>query len=196
MLKTADSMCSQQISQILMEGAQELLGADALRRMAWGSGVGAEDGCNQLAGLSLALEQQYGLAGGRGLALRVGRSAFKYLLQRHGEQLGFTSVEFRLQRAPQRLRAGLSLLAGRLAQECGDQIDVQEEAAHWVWRSQRCPVCWERHAQDASCYLTVGMIQEFMAWASGGRYHRVVETGCRAAGDLACVFRIDKQALD
>ena len=146
--------------------------------------------------LPIALEQRYGAPGGRGLALQIGRSAFKYLLQRRGDAMGMTSVDFRLQRTPQRMQAGLHLLAQQLIRDSGDQITISDTDTHWLWRSENCPVCMGRATGAASCYLTVGLIQEFLAWSGGGRFYRVVETECRAAGASACTFRIEKKPLD
>jgi predicted hydrocarbon binding protein len=199
---------SEHISHSLIEGAQEMLGFDRLQLLDLplaeaqllpqnGSrAVQPGDSPFSLAGLPFALEQRYGAVGGRGLALRIGRSAFKYLLQRRGEAMGLTSVDFRLQRAPQRMMAGLHLLAHEMITASHDQIAISETDGHWVWRSERCPVCWGRHTGAASCYLTVGLIQEFLAWAGGGRYYRVMETECRAAGSATCSFWVEKKPLD
>jgi len=208
---------------MLAEGAQEMLGLEGFRQMfeqtagvgffplaaalpahhgSNGAAIGASAGFPahdeplSVAGLPRALEQRYGAASGRGLALRIGRSAFKYLLQRRGDTMGLNSVDFRFQRAPLRMKTGLHLLAQELIKDSGDRITISEDAAYWVWRSERCPVCWGRETGEASCYLTVGLIQEFLAWAGSGRYYRVIETECRAAGAAACTFRIDQKPLD
>jgi predicted hydrocarbon binding protein len=134
--------------------------------------------------------------GGRGLALRIGRSSFKYLLQRHGNELGLNSADFHLQRAPQRMKSGLHLLASQVASDSSDRITISDDDTHWMWRSERCPVCWGRQEKAACCYLTVGLIQAFLSWAGGGRFYKVVENECRATGAAACSFWIEKKPLD
>jgi predicted hydrocarbon binding protein len=110
--------------------------------------------------------------------------------------MGITSADFRLQRAPQRMQAGLHALAQQLMQDSGDRITLHATDTHWIWRSENCPVCRGRVTGAASCYLTVGFIQEFMAWSGGGRFYRVTETECLAAGAAACTFSIEKKPLD
>ena len=189
----------------LLEGAQELLGLENMQQVLTQvlephsdsrAQFALDDSPLSYAGLPNALEKRYGPQGGHGLAQRIGRSAFKYLLQRNGDNLGLTSVDFRLQREPQRMKTGLNLLAGQMASDCNDRITVSDTDTHWVWRSERCPVCWGRQASDVSCYLTVGLIQEFFAWAGSGRFYRVIENECRASGAAACTFWIEKKPLD
>lgn len=190
------------ILPILLEGAQEMLGLETMQQVLDltldAPANPAPEGSSPLsyADLPAALEQRFGAVGGHGLALRIGRSAFKYLLQRSGDTLGLTSADFRLQRASLRMQAGLHLLARQMATDCDDRITISDVDSHWVWRSERCPVCWGRKASAVSCYLTVGMIQEFFTWAGGGRFYRVIENECRASGASACTFWIEKKPLD
>lgn len=192
----------------MLQGAQELLGMENLKRAldglwveqaafsGWGHpdvvGIPYEDTTR----FPTNLEALFGQAGGRGLALRIGRAAFKYGLKQYGEEAGLTSVEFRLLPPTRRLETGLRILSEVIIRETGDQVTLQDQDTHWLWRSERCPMCWGRTAEDACCYMTVGMLQEFMSWAAGGRVFRVAEVACRAAGAEACVYQIEKRPLD
>ena len=51
-------------------------------------------------------------------------------------------------------------------------------------------------SEAPGCYFIVGILQEFLSTISGGKLFNVVETECRATGGAACIFRIDKQALE
>jgi predicted hydrocarbon binding protein len=203
MVNTSVTACSQQVVNILVEGAQELLGIEDLQRVIdLGGNRSARGRAAQVvtpfnfADLPHGLEKQYGLASGRGLALRIGRAAFKYVLLRHGDALGLTTVDFRLQRAPRRMLEGLRILSDQIMNECGDSIAIVDGEDHWVWRSERCPICRGRSTEDPCCYLMVGLLQEFLGWAGGGRFYPVREVECRAAGDLACTYNIYKKPLD
>ena len=77
-----------------------------------------------------------------------------------------------------------------------EQVSVVENDQNWTWRSQHCPLCWQRTSTEPVCHFTVGMLQEFLAWASSGRVYSVNEIECQAAGADACLFQIDKKALD
>ena len=202
------SKCSDLITQIFLEGAEDVLGADQLRRLvkeitprgneSEGKYPGEDSSLTMVdAGpLLWRLESMYGVAGGRGLAVRIGRSAFKYGLRQYGDQAGFHTAEFRLLPSPRRIAAGLQVMAQLLGEECHDVITVTDGDTCWLWQSQRCPICHDHTSPDPCCYLVAGLLQEFAAWAGGGRFYPVMETACRASGGPACEFRIDKKPLD
>lgn len=197
MIKTTVSNCSDTITQILLEGAEDVLGADKLRNFLDGSWPG--DGpfsWAQTRPLLQQLQTTYGIPGARGLAQRIGRAAFKYGVKQFGEQAGFLSPEFRLLPAPRRIASGLTTLAQVMGDECDDSISIADGGLYWLWRSERCPVCQGASAPDPCCYLVVGLLQEFTTWAGGGRFYPVTEVACRANGQTVCEFRIDKKPLD
>jgi hypothetical protein len=200
--------CSDVAARILLEGAQEILGIDKLRSLL--EEYSSESvqtiaalktgsvllSIGEVAMLAQILEGNYGVQGGRGLSLRIGRSAFKYGLKHFSEESALNSVSFRLFPAPRRLEIGLQTMARILSHECSDVITVADAGDYWLWRSENCLSCRNHQSADSSCYLTVGLLQEYMAWAGGGRFYRVTEIECRAAGDQACVYQITKTPLD
>jgi len=143
-----------------------------------------------------ALDDLYGVRGGRGVALRAGRASFKYLLHTFGEKLELTSLSFRLQPTRLRLKSGLSLLSGLLSREWGTQISLGEDMRYWYWRVCDCPECSETNSDHVICHFTTGLLQEYLSWAGGGKYYNVAETDCCAKGADACVFRVDPIPLD
>jgi predicted hydrocarbon binding protein len=179
---------------ILFQGAQDLLGSENLRNVIdlLPSPVSLDDASHFVD----ILEARYGLAGGRGIALRIGRIAFQYGIKQFGEQAGFNTVEYRLLPAPRRLEIGLQRIADIVSLHCNDKITILDEGVQWLWRSESSPFCQDRHSADPCCFLTVGFLQAFMSWAGSGRFYRVVETNCQAVGDNCCIFRIDKKPLD
>jgi predicted hydrocarbon binding protein len=46
------------------------------------------------------------------------------------------------------------------------------------------------------CDFTIGLLQEFMAWAGGSKYFRIQEIACRGNGDACCSFKIDKNPIE
>jgi len=92
-----------------------------------------------------------------------------------------------------RVRIGLRTLS-RYFPDQG--IEIEEYAKHWAWRVHRCPNCWRWTAEHPVCYSWIGYLQAEMAWATEGLKFRIIETECRAKGDNACVFLMDKKPLE
>lgn len=143
----------------------------------------------------LALEQVYGPRGGRGLALRTGRACFKYGLKEYGSMLGLTEMAFRLLPLPTKLRTGARSFADLFNKHTGQEVRVEETETQIFWHIERCPLCWERTADEPICHLAVGLLQEALYWLSGGKVFSVEETACRARGDAHCTITIQKNPL-
>ena len=149
-----------------------------------------------MAAVAEGLEKFYGPRGGRGVALRAGRAGFKYLLRQHGPAMGIVDLNYRMLPVPLRLNLGLKALAD-LLEDIGDEsVAVEEFDTHWIWREERCPHCWMRKVEEPACQFPVGLLQEFLTWASSGRIYGIREVDCSAAGGLACVIQINKKPLD
>jgi predicted hydrocarbon binding protein len=142
------------------------------------------------------LEQLYGLRGGRGLALKSGRAFFTFALREYGKDLGLLDQDFRFQPPAVKIQAGLRHLAGFFNRTGDSAIRLEEDSSQFRWIVENCPLCWNRRSDVPICHMQVGMLQEYFYWASGGKTYNIVETECSAAGAKACVFKIDKVALD
>ncbi len=203
-------------AQILLDGAQEILGMETVRKVVERlSLLENQPRQNPFTGdlerdLSIAktgpflreLKVMYGERGGDGLAVRIGRAAFRSVLKHLGEQAGFRATEFRLLPASRRLENGLRILARMVGEECGGKVAVSDEGAYWLWRIDRSRsnggtlLGSVRLPGDNPCYLIAGLLQEFTTWAGGGRFYPVVETECLASGSPACLYRIEKRPID
>lgn len=145
--------------------------------------------------LHQALEQVYGPRAGRGLALRTGRACFKYGLKEYGSLLGLTEMAFRLLPLPTKLRSASRTFAELFNKQTDQQVRVEETDTHIFWHIERCPLCWERSAEEPICHLAVGLLQEALYWLSGGKVFNVEETTCHARGDDRCTISIQKTPL-
>lgn len=141
------------------------------------------------------LEQVYGPHGGRGLALRIGRACFNYGVRQYGTQLGLTEMAFRLLPLPMKVSAGAKVFAQLFNNFTDQRVRVEEDDGKLLWHIDRCPLCWERTAQDPVCHLAVGLLQEALYWLSGGKVFQVEEQTCIAAGDAACTIVIDQTPI-
>ncbi len=148
-----------------------------------------------LSALTETLEQAYGPHGGRGLSTRIGRACFNYGMRQYGVQLGLTEMAFRLLPMPQKLLAGAQAFAGLFNNFTDQRVRVEVEDGKILWHIERCPLCWERRAQDPVCHLAVGLLQEALYWLSGGKVYGVEEQTCIAAGDAACTIVINQTPL-
>jgi predicted hydrocarbon binding protein len=142
-----------------------------------------------------ALEQAYGPRGGRGLALRTGRACFKYGLKEYGSLLGLTEMAFRLLPLSTKLHTGARSFADLFNKHTDQRVRVEETETHIYWHIERCPLCWERTAEEPVCHLAVGLLQEALYWLSGGKVFSVEETACHARGDAHCTITILKTPL-
>jgi predicted hydrocarbon binding protein len=145
--------------------------------------------------LQSTLEQVYGSRGGRGLALRVGRACFKYGLKEYGSMLGLTEMAFRLLSLPTKLHIGTKNFADLFNKNTDQKVFVEEKDNKIFWHIERCPLCWERKADEPVCHLAVGLLQEALYWLSAGRVFNVEETACIARGDHLCTITIDQTPL-
>ena len=145
--------------------------------------------------LQASLEKVYGPRGGRGVALRVGRSSFRYGLKEYGSMLGLTEMAFRLLPLPTKLRTGARVFADLFNKHSDQKVRVDESENKIYWIIEHCPLCWGRTADEAICHLAVGVLQEALYWLSGGKVFSVEETACVARGDETCTIVIDQTPL-
>jgi predicted hydrocarbon binding protein len=151
---------------------------------------------DELSGMMQALEDMYGPRAGRSLAIRAGRAGFKYGLREFGSLLGLADLAFRLLPLGMKLKVGLNAMGDTFNNFTDQQVRIEEDSDRFIYIIDRCPVCWQRHADAPCCYAASGLLQEMAFWISGGKSFRITETACIATGDSACVFLIDKYPLD
>jgi predicted hydrocarbon binding protein len=145
--------------------------------------------------LQKSLEVAYGPHGGRGTALRIGRACFKYGLKEYGSMLGLTEMTFRLLPLSMKLHLGAKAFADLFNKHTDQIVRIEETGSKIFWHIERCPLCWERKADESVCHLAVGLLQESLYWVSGGKVFNVEETSCIAKGDAACTIAIDKTPI-
>lgn len=148
-----------------------------------------------LSRLHTSLEQAYGPRGGRGVALRTGRSCFKYGLKEYGSMLGLTEMAFRLLPLSMKLRVGARSFADLFNKYTDQRVRVEESDSAIFWHIERCPLCWGRQTDEPVCHLAVGLLQEALYWLSGGKVFNVEETACIARGDPLCTITVEKTPL-
>jgi len=146
--------------------------------------------------IHIGLEDLYGPRGGRGLALRAGKSTFSDVFKDYGALAGVSDLAFKVLPLQTKLRIGLPA-AARIFSQSSDQLtSVDETDDAFIWTIHRCPTCWSRKGADKPvCYITTGLLQAMLTWVSGGMEFRVNESKCCAVGDSVCEFVIQKEPL-
>jgi predicted hydrocarbon binding protein len=144
-----------------------------------------------------AIEEMYGPRGGRGLALRAGRASFAQGLSEFGSVVGASELAFKVIPMSTKVKVGLKAMAETFSMFSDQKTSVDEADDHFIYTIYSCPVCWGRSSEDRTiCYGAVGVLQEGLRWASGGKDFKVEELECHAAGADNCVFRIHKEPLN
>jgi predicted hydrocarbon binding protein len=193
------------MGRIIFSGMEEVLGRSELVALLRSAGLagyinpGAKRELaipfDHLAGLQSALEAVYGRLAGRGLALRIGRACFKYGLAEFGQELGMTTMDFRLLPLPAKLETGSLALAALFNKHPDLRVTLEADHHSLYWNIKGCPLCWGRRTDSPCCHLAVGMLQEACYWVSGGKIFQVEETRCIAQGDSACTILIERQPI-
>lgn len=148
-----------------------------------------------VSGISSALALKYGPHGGRGLSTRIGRACFQYGLREFGPLFGLTDLAFRLLPWRTKLKVGASAFADIFNRHTDQRVRIEEDEESIFWVIERCPVCWGQKSEFPVCDLAVGLLQEALYWASGGKIFQVQELECCAIGDHFCRIAIRKIPL-
>jgi len=96
---------------------------------------------------------------------------------------------------PMKVSAGAKVFAELFNNFTDQRVRVEEADGKLLWHIDRCPLCWERRAQDPVCHLAVGLLQEALYWLSGGKVFNVEEQTCIATGDTTCTIVIDQTPI-
>jgi predicted hydrocarbon binding protein len=150
---------------------------------------------SHISGIQIALENLYGPCAGRGVATRVGRVSFPYLLRDFRSEMGLTNLAFRMLPMPARILKVCEALAELFNTLTDQRVKLEHDKVNIYWQIERCPYCWSRQAEEPVCSLAVGLLQEALHWACSGRHFNVEETSCLAAGDGKCTFVITQTPL-
>jgi len=144
----------------------------------------------------VALEELYGPRGGRGLAVRAGRSIFKDMLDNFGTMAGISDLAAKGLPLQEKIGIGLTS-AAKTFSEVSDQLTTVREAdGSFIWTVHHCPSCWTRQGADKPvCSVTVGFLQAGLNWLSNGHEFQVDEARCCAVGDASCDFVIQKEPI-
>lgn len=151
---------------------------------------------DELGQLLQTLDEMYGPRGGRGLALRVGRSCFKLGIKDFGPVLGVADLTFRVLPLGMKLKVGFEVLVQTLNKFTDHLVRLEEDKQYYQWITERCGACWGRKCDSPCCHLVVGILEEGLYWISGGKNFYVEEVSCIATGEETCTILVGKRPLE
>jgi predicted hydrocarbon binding protein len=149
----------------------------------------------ELSRLHLALEEMYGVRGGRGMALRIGRAVFSRGLRHFGAMQGVVAPAFQVLALEHRSQIGLHGLASIFTNFTDQNSSLEIKDNHFLFHVQPSPFAWGRTSDKPVCHALVGILQESLRWFSNGYEYYAQEISCQASGADACVFQINKAPM-
>lgn len=148
-----------------------------------------------IAAMNEGLEEMYGVRGGRGMALRIGQSAFARGLKDFGVMRAVSNPVFKNLSLAKRINYGLDGLASILTNFSDQRSSVENNENTLLFVSDVSPFAWGRTAEKPVCHMMSGIILECLRWSSNGYEFYVREVECTATGHDRCVFRVNKSAI-
>ena len=136
------------------------------------------------------LDEMYGIRGSRVLAMRTGMAVFDETLKNIGEAVDVNDEGFVAMPMIEKMRVGLSFVGISLTQSTKNMPVMREEADHFVYSFQYCPVCWGRKTAEPSCHLLAGTLRGGLRWVTRGTNFNVTQVKAHSCGDATCDFVI------
>lgn len=195
--------------RLVFSGLKEIFGSEELERLmdAQANGlnfklISEEDTVwdfvreKNLSQIRTALETEYGDQELRGLLLRAGRASCKYFVRQYGAEMQITSTEYRLLPTKKRLQKGLKAAAGLCGKLFRKEISLIDEGDRWTWQEK---LSNSEHGMEEcgnESFFTIGLLQEYLAWLSGGKTFQVKKAHNTGFFDGTFRLSINKQPME
>ncbi len=136
-----------------------------------------------------AIDDLYGDKGGQILAMRAGNAMFSVAQKVMGEIPGFTLAELESRSVEERAEAALCLVRTVITHKPTTSIPRTEDG-QFLYAVEKCPVCFGRETKTPRCYITAGLLQGAIRWATGGQEFDVKHMRAHSCGDPTCDYII------
>lgn len=178
---------SNELLDLFLQGIQEMYPLESLNLPQ--PGLLARDE-SQFDEIINRLNSEFGYASARGLFLRSGAAAFKYLVRTQGKAIGIDDLDFRLQPQRVRLMDGLNKMIGLLEKwqaakfsvlHAGDDVKITMRALV-IFSQNTSSIIW--------LHFLAGLFQEFLYWAGGGKQYPFQISPMEPEDDVIIQFRL------
>jgi bacteriochlorophyll 4-vinyl reductase len=142
-----------------------------------------------------AVEDFYGRRGARAMLVRIGRATFQYTLREQPAILGLAGIALKALPMGMRMKVVLDRVTKAANEDVNQPAHVREEPDAYYFVVEECPCRWRPKHDNPACFVTVGVLQEALSWATGKNF-RIEEVACISRGASACVYRIPKQPIE
>ena len=189
---------SERMGRVYILALDEILGIEETRHLLTSAGQSGSSGFSfsVIHRIHQLLGERYGTLAGRGVAQRLGRAAFKYMLGSFGSELGLDALEFRLLPLRRRMDLGLDLIIQLFKQETNQINRLESAPESYQWQIENSPFSMPpQQPPGPACDWMVGFLQEALSWMGGGKYYPVREENCIASGGSLCTIKIDRNPI-
>jgi predicted hydrocarbon binding protein len=129
------------------------------------------------------------------MLIRIGRATFRYTLQEQPAILGLAGLALKALPMGARMKLVLDNITNAANKDVNLKAHLREEPDAYYYVNEICPCHWRPKHDKPACFVTVGVLQEAMLWATGKNF-KVDEVVCISNGASACVYRIPKEPME
>lgn len=193
--------------RILLMAIEEVMGENGARAVLHSGGLGhfidnyppnnteLDSSFADYGAAQQAVEDFYGPRGARAMLIRIGRATFRYTLQEQPAILGLAGLALKALPTGSRMKLVLDNITKAANEDVNLKAQLREEPDSYYYVNEECPCRWRPEHDKPACFVTVGVLQEAMLWATGKNF-KAEEVACISNGASACVYRIPKQPIE
>jgi len=145
-----------------------------------------------VAAIQEALREMYGTKGARVFATKGGEQTFNHSLDKYDKVQKAARAAMAVGSMRTRMKAGLLFFAKFFNTVSDQKVRVEEDATHWKWIIEVCPMCWGKSHNEPICHLAVGVLNSASKWATGGETLRIKATQCIGNGAKEGIILLEK----
>jgi predicted hydrocarbon binding protein len=135
------------------------------------------------------LDDLYGDKGAQLMATRAGYANFKASIASMGDPLGVNTESFQSKPVIEKVESALAMVHSMATRTKTTSIPRTKDG-QFLYPVERCPVCYGRTTSTPRCFITAGLLQEAIRWATGGLNFDVKQVRARSCGDASCDYVI------